>query len=135
VASIINHRRGQGITVHEKISDSQLISLYDTSDFLVMPSLYEGLGLPILEGIGRCAVLANDIPVFRELGQYIEGISYLRFQEDPVSLELLSEQLLRLSHCPPARFKSEAIQLQFTWQTCASSIVGHLLAGRPENQR
>lgn len=133
VASIINRHIGQGIIVHEKISDSKLIELYDAADYLIMPSLYEGLGLPILEAVGRCAVLANDIPVFRELGKYIEGISYLHFKEDPTSLENLAKKLIGLQRCTPTRFRSETIQMQFTWEACARSIIGPLFARRQGN--
>jgi len=133
LASIIDRRIGQGIWVHEKITDSQLIELYDASDYLVMPSLYEGLGLPILEAVGRCAVLANDIPVFRELGKHIEGISYLHFQEDFSSLEKLADYLTTLNRSAPSRFRSEAIQQQFTWGACARSIITPLFADRLGN--
>lgn len=45
----------------EKISNEELISLYDRSDILCFPSLYEGFGLPILEAQARqCAVITSD---------------------------------------------------------------------------
>jgi glycosyltransferase involved in cell wall biosynthesis len=130
VAGIIKKHLGRGIFVHEKISDNELIRLYDAADYLVMPSLYEGLGLPIIEAVGRCAVLANNIPVFRELGRYIDGISYLCFKEDPASLEELSKNLLTLQRSTPARFRSKSIQLQFSWKACARSITGSLFERR-----
>ena len=56
------------LTVRRDISDSEMDELFRSVDVLVSPSLYEGLGLPILEAVsaGVC-VLASDIPVFREL--------------------------------------------------------------------
>lgn len=127
LTDVINRHRGQRIKVHERISDVELIQMYDLADFLVMPSLYEGLGLPILEAVGRCAVIANDIQVFRELGQHIDGITYWRFNEDASSLDMLANQIMTLAPASPACFRTEATQQLFTWRACARSIVGTLL--------
>lgn len=46
---------------------AKLRSLVASADILVMPSLYEGAGLPPLEAMAsRTAVLSSDIPVLRE---------------------------------------------------------------------
>jgi len=43
------------------VSDDELISLYDSVDLFVFPSLYEGFGLPVLEAISRgCVVVAGN---------------------------------------------------------------------------
>lgn len=43
--------------------------LYQAASLFVMPSLYEGFGIPILEAmLSECPVLASDIPVLRETG-------------------------------------------------------------------
>lgn len=128
LAEIIDRHRGQRIRIHERISDLELVQLYERADFLVMPSLYEGLGLPILEAVGRCAVIVNDIPVFRELGQHIDGITYLRFDEDATSLNTLANQIMNLVPALPAHFRTETARDLFTWHACARSIVGPLLA-------
>lgn len=52
----------------ENISDSELTNLYDESDILLFPSLYEGFGLPILEAQARnCAVITSDISPLKEV--------------------------------------------------------------------
>jgi glycosyltransferase involved in cell wall biosynthesis len=44
-------------------------ALYQNASLFVMPSLYEGFGIPILEALAsECPVVASDIPVFREVG-------------------------------------------------------------------
>lgn len=50
------------------VDDPTLVRLYQKSLGFVFPTLWEGFGLPLLEGIasGTC-VLASDIPVFREI--------------------------------------------------------------------
>ncbi len=43
------------------VSDDELITLYDSVDVFVFPSLYEGFGLPVLEAISRgCVVAAGN---------------------------------------------------------------------------
>ncbi|MFZ6053171.1 glycosyltransferase family 4 protein [Halocola ammonii] len=61
---------------HRNVSDEELIALYKSARLVVVPSEYEGFGLPVLEALyfGK-PVLANDIPVFRELfSEWIELI-------------------------------------------------------------
>jgi alpha-1,3-rhamnosyl/mannosyltransferase len=44
-------------------------ALYQKASVFVMPSLYEGFGMPILESLaGETPVVASDIPVLRETG-------------------------------------------------------------------
>ena len=52
----------------EGVSDEDLRLIYDMSDIFVLPSFYEGFGLPILEAWARgLPVVLSDIPVFREV--------------------------------------------------------------------
>jgi glycosyltransferase involved in cell wall biosynthesis len=47
------------------LSDSEIINEYVNSDIVVFPSLYEGLGLPIIEGqaTGRVIITSNIAPM------------------------------------------------------------------------
>lgn len=58
------------------ISDDELIELYRNAIGFVLPSLYEGFGIPALEAIqlGIKHIAVSDIPVFREL--YGEGVYF-----------------------------------------------------------
>lgn len=50
-------------------TEDDLVGFYNCSTALIYPSLYEGFGFPILEGLAcGVKVLASDIPVFREIG-------------------------------------------------------------------
>jgi alpha-1,2-rhamnosyltransferase len=50
-------------------SDSELAQLYTHTQAVVLPSVAEGFGLPLVEAMSAGApVIANDIPVFREIG-------------------------------------------------------------------
>lgn len=51
------------------IEDVDRPALYQAASLFVMPSLYEGFGIPILEAmLSGCPVVASDIPVLRETG-------------------------------------------------------------------
>lgn len=51
-----------------RISDEELVRLYNQAVCFVFPSLYEGFGLPPLEAMAcGCPVLVSDIPVEREV--------------------------------------------------------------------
>jgi glycosyltransferase involved in cell wall biosynthesis len=110
------------IKVHQGISDAALDALYREVDFLVFPSIYEGFGLPILEAVGKCSVIANDIPVFRELAAKIDGVELLDFSvHESTAAERLAALLGKSSSGLAqirARFKD-----QFRWETCANTIV------------
>ncbi|MBT9258245.1 MAG: glycosyltransferase family 4 protein [Clostridiales bacterium] len=80
-------------------SDATLRDLYDAADGVVLPSRYEGFGLPIIEAMARgTAVLLSDIPVFREVAGEL-GIYFT--SEDP---EALAESIEKLA----TRSKNEA---------------------------
>ena len=62
------------LVVFEGLSEDDLISIYDSSRVFAFPSKLEGFGIPFLEARARgISVLANDIPVFRELSGLLGG--------------------------------------------------------------
>lgn len=62
-------------------TEEELTFLYKNAKALIMPSLMEGFGLPVLEAMAnKCLVLASDIPVHRE----IAGDAAIYF--DPMSV-------------------------------------------------
>lgn len=84
----------------------------------VMPSHYEGFGLPILEAVGLAPIIAADIPVFRELGERIEGICFVDFHDPERAAAAISDFL---SGNPlPARFRPGAAE-EFDWRTVANA--------------
>lgn len=51
------------------VTSAQLEALYGAAALYACPSLAEGFGLPVLDAMNRgCPVLANDLPVLREVG-------------------------------------------------------------------
>lgn len=51
------------------VSDKVLENLYANAIALILPTRFEGFGLPVLEAMQRCCpVICSDIPVLREVG-------------------------------------------------------------------
>lgn len=56
------------ITFTGKISDNELISYYKDASFLILPSLYEGFGLPPLEAMAcGCPTLVSNVASLPEI--------------------------------------------------------------------
>lgn len=54
---------GDRVTIHGSLSQPDLAGLLQKSDFFVLPSLFEGLPLVILEALASgCRVIATDLP-------------------------------------------------------------------------
>lgn len=80
------------VLFYENVSDEELSKLYKNAIALIMPSLMEGFGLPILEAMAnKCLVLASGIPAFRELC----GKNAIFF--DPENLDSISQKLKYVS--------------------------------------
>ncbi len=88
----------------EGLSDRHLNELYRTCGLFVMPSLYEGFGLPLLEALcnGRRA-LASDIPCFHEIGGAFAR--YLPAEDVEAWAAALEEYTI---DAPPAAAKKKA---------------------------
>jgi glycosyltransferase involved in cell wall biosynthesis len=65
-----NEPGAREITVYTEISAGELRGLYEKARFVVLPTLFEGYCMPLAEAIiFRRPVLANDLPVMREIGE------------------------------------------------------------------
>ncbi len=70
------------VLLRGEVTDTELSKFYKNALALVMPSLMEGFGLPIVEAMAnKCLVLASDIPAHREIAQgaavYFDPINVL----------------------------------------------------------
>lgn len=73
------------------VSDEALASLYQHAKSVIVPSLYEGFGLPVAEGLSAaCQVIASDIPIFREVAG--DHAFYFKDKETLTSLLMLLDK-------------------------------------------
>lgn len=77
--------------LEKNLSNEGMAKRYEDADIILFPSLYEGFGLPVIEGFkaGR-AVLTSDISPLKELS---DGAAWL---VDPYSIESIRSTLSRI---------------------------------------
>ncbi|HEU4914162.1 MAG TPA: glycosyltransferase family 1 protein [Candidatus Saccharimonadales bacterium] len=81
---------GDRITFTGNIDNEDLLILYTHSTALLMPSLYEGLGLPVLEGVAHDKPVAcSDVPVFQEIPRFNDAL----YVFDPFDVEDIARAL------------------------------------------
>jgi glycosyltransferase involved in cell wall biosynthesis len=84
---------GVSITIYDEIPDNDLISLYNSSDFTLFPSLEEGFGLPILESLscGKPCITSNIDPM-KEIAETYGGCILV----DPYDSKSIEEAIYNL---------------------------------------
>ena len=66
---IIDNNLKERVSIRSNISNDELSFLYKHSYALILPSLYEGFGIPLIEGIYyNKDILCSDIKIFNEIG-------------------------------------------------------------------
>ena len=103
-----------------RLSRPALAALYHRTELVLLTSEREGFGLPILEALaGGAAVIASDIPPFREVGA--SAVTYC-----PVAdVECWSQTIVNLIQHPqlrPAEAMRRAVAGRFTWTAHAAII-------------
>ncbi|MBA2294090.1 MAG: glycosyltransferase, partial [Actinobacteria bacterium] len=93
----------------------RLMTLYREASALVLPSLYEGFGLPVLEAMqSGTPVVASDIPSLRE----VAGDAAL-YVSRPLDAGCWREALIRISTDPDLRAelsrRGTDAATQFSW--------------------
>ncbi|MEO0438529.1 MAG: glycosyltransferase [Pseudomonadota bacterium] len=116
------------------VSDSDLIFLYNTCEYFVFPSLYEGFGLPVLEAMkcGRAVVAANN----SSLLELIDDERALFDPRDEVALaELLERVLFDKDFRQDLAQKNTENAKKFSWRYCAERAMSSLVDASGNRQR
>lgn len=130
VAERIQNYAGHGrIELMRNVDDGELLRQYALADALVFPSLYEGFGLPMLEAIGRTAVIANDIPIFREIASHMDGVNLIDFNTSPENVR--TQLLSMLEHATQPQLKNSVDSSMFTWEGFSRQIARSLKLDSP----
>ncbi|MDE5566473.1 MAG: glycosyltransferase, partial [Anaeroplasmataceae bacterium] len=101
---------------HDYISNEELAYLYRNCQAFILPSFYEGFGLPPLEALfcGCKNLILSDIPVFREIyGEVANFFNPLDYENtfDLSTLKPVSEENIK------------KVLQKYTWENAAKKIV------------
>lgn len=104
------------------ISDDELSVLYQHAICFILPSLYEGFGLPVLEAMKhRCPVITSNVSSLPEAGG--EAALYV----DPLSVNDITEKIRKVVNHPEIRKdlkeKSKAQLAKFSWEKTAKETL------------
>ncbi len=102
---------------YEIATEEELIEAYKISDILCFPSLYEGFGLPILEGQAmKCCVITSDMSPMKEVAgdgaTLVDPYSIDEIKKainDIISDQELRNKLLKLGHQNVIKYYPEII--------------------------
>lgn len=94
------------------ISDQKLNYLYNLARCMIMPSIYEGFGIPAAEAArSGCLVLANDLPIFQEV--LSDGLfDLLNLDDNKDFLSILED----VKKCDSIRINQFERSLSFDWK-------------------
>lgn len=107
------------IRQRQGIPRDELASLYAGATAVVVPSLAEGFGIPVIEGLACGApVIASDIPVLREVG--VEGVRFCSLNQVDEWVGAIEE--LCATGARPSREIQERIRARYSWQAQAEII-------------
>jgi glycosyltransferase involved in cell wall biosynthesis len=103
------------------VPDPDLVRLVAGAAALVLPSVYEGFGLPALEALAcGTPVVASDLPALREvLGDQAELVP----PGDPAALAAALARVLDDPGGEPARAARRTRAAGFTWENCAQATL------------
>lgn len=121
----INQHNTGDIELLGYVPDEELPGLYAHAFCFVMPSLYEGFGIPVLEAMSYgCPVISSHASALPEIGT--DACLYF----DPKNEDDLYRKLVELKEHAPLRNdlieKGKERARQFSWQTCGEKTLNVL---------
>ncbi|CCG42116.1 glycosyltransferase family 4 protein [Magnetospirillum molischianum] len=115
--------RGRRLFWLDDASDEALARLYQACDGVIVASLGEGFGLPLIEALGYGKpVLARDLPVFRPHAR--PGLEFFQAQDPAALADYLVSWLERLTEEGEVAIET-TVQIP-SWQESSCALVDHL---------
>jgi mannosylglucosylglycerate synthase len=105
------------------LPDEVIADFYRLADVMLLPSLEEGFGIPILEaGLAGLPVFCADIPPLRELGE--KAAAFFSPHADPHEVAALIAHQMVPDNAFNLRLK---VKLNYTWESIYKEIIRPLL--------
>ena len=108
---IINHQMQSKVNFLGRVSDNQIHDLIEDSDYILMPSLHEGFGLSLIEGlVSNRPIIANTNESYCYLLKETECESYLFDYSDPNAMLADKIEELKTKHLQPKNYEQFSIE-------------------------
>lgn len=110
-----------------RVTDDDLLNLYQNAELFIYPSLYEGFGIPIIEAMSQgVPVLVSDIEVFKEVcGNAAYYFSPYNTMDLKKGIQcLLKDQNKRAELIMQGKIRCKL----FTWESSLETLYFHLKA-------
>jgi glycosyltransferase involved in cell wall biosynthesis len=123
VKDLMEEMIAAGILIHPGyLPNHELPALFSHAQALMLPSLIEGFGLPVLEAMAcGCPVITSDIPCIRE----IAGDAAIKI--DPLSIEDICQAIAKIANDELLRATLSQLGLAqnklFSWERCAKETL------------
>ena len=118
-SGITDELAGDRIKIYEKLTDIDLVDLYQRAEVLVSLSNYEGFGIPVIEGLFfGCKVLCSDIPVYKEL---FSDVAVFCAQNDVADVSAKLGAIV--DAVPPSRSSVDSLLSKYSYKKAAEVIV------------
>lgn len=109
---------GDDVVLHDFVSDSDLVALYNVAEMLLYPSLYEGFGLPVLE-----AMACGTPVVTSQRGSLPEVAGDSALMVDPLDVDQIAGSMASIAFDTALRrdlvAKGKVQAGKFSWQRTA----------------
>ncbi len=113
------------IQVFHHMAEDALIDMYHRAEIVASLSVYEGFGIPVLEGLFcGCKAVCSDIAVYREL---YEGAAFFCDPNDTNSIVKAIKEAA--SAKPPGPEEVAKLTGRYNYEDSARTIVADMLKG------
>ncbi len=113
---------GAHVRLTGTVEDQELAELYAGAACFVLPSLYEGFGLPLAEAMAAGApAVASDIPALRELGG--DTVRYAPHDSPRAFADAISHALDRREETAAMALRGRERARRYSWDACAEATL------------
>jgi glycosyltransferase involved in cell wall biosynthesis len=110
------------VSIRGFVLDSEMESIFEETKLLVLPSLHEGLGLPLLEAMGYgIPAIASNVSSMKVI---LDGLDNTF---DPLSVDSISEKIQQFMNSSECREKLiiefNRRRMNYTWQRAAATLL------------
>jgi glycosyltransferase involved in cell wall biosynthesis len=104
------------------VSDAELAALYAGATCFVLPSIYEGFGLPLAEAMASgTPAVASDIPALREVGG--DAVRYAPPDDAAALARVIASVVDDRAGSRERAQRARERALRFTWEECARATL------------